>query len=142
MADKHWAIEEKAVMDLIYERMALLDMRGIGINEQVKNLHEYDNRITRTRVETWRRHPKYMEFKKTAIEAAYKDSELELKKMAVDLLPVVHDCLKLKLKEGDVKAAALVLGIYSGKEEDGPKQAQQLTVIMPGATDPKVVSNG
>lgn len=139
---KHWAVEEQATMDLIYERMALLDIRGVGINEQVKQLLEYDLRITRTRVETWRSHPKYQDFKKKAIESAYKDGQLEVKKMAVDLLPLVHKCLEEKLRDGDIRAATQVLTIFTGEEETGTKQAQQLTVIMPGATDPKVVSNG
>lgn len=139
----HWAIEEQATMDLIYERMALLDLRGVGINEQVKQLHEFDLRITRTRVETWRRHPKYIDFKKKAIEVAFQDGQLDVKKMAIDLLPLVHKCLEEKLRDGDIKAATQVLTIFTGKEDDGSnKQAQQLTVIMPGATDQKLVIPG
>ncbi len=134
-------IEELTNMDLVYERMALLDVRGVGINEQVSQLREFDQRITRTRVETWRGHPKYVDFKRKAIDLAFEDGKLNVKKMAVRLLPEAEKCLLSKLQEGDVKAAALVLSIYTGKDEDIQKQAQQLTVIMPGATETKTVNS-
>ncbi len=135
------ALEETLNMPLVYERMALLDIRGVGINEQVKSLQEFSPQVTRTKIETWRCHPKYIEFKKTAIETAFEDGTLNIKRMAVTLTPLVEACLKSKLQEGDVKAAAFVLSIYSGKDEDIQKQAQQLTVIMPGASEAKVVSS-
>lgn len=139
MKETHWAIEAKEAIELLAEKAALLDLQGIGINEQVKQLAtEVNFPVTRTKLLQVKRHPKYQEIKKKAIEAEFENGTLDLKRMAVELLPDVYKCLKDKLKDGDTKAAALVVNLFIGKEDDsGPKQAQQIQVILPGT--PKVI---
>lgn len=136
MIDKHWADVELSVRKLIAEQAALLDLKGIGINEQVKQLAaEYEIGLTRTRLIALKRLPIYQDVKKKAIEADFEAGTLDLKKMAVDLLPDVYNCLKVKLQEGDTKAAALVITLFTGDKSEGPQQAQQINLTL--ATDVK-----
>lgn len=133
---KTWERDELDKKELIAESAALLDLRGIGINAQVEQLsQEYDLTLTRTKLINLKRHPRYQEVKKKAIEAEFDAGTLSLKKMAVDLLPEVYKCLKEKLKDGDTRAAALVVNFFMDKEiEDGPKQAQAINITLAADT--------
>lgn len=138
MSNKHWAQDAQETISLLAEESALLTLRGMGLNEQVKQLREKVNiEVTRTRLISLKRHPKYKEIYTQAANDMVESGQIELKTGAADLVPEVIKCLKAKLQEGDVKAASVVFNILSDKkDEDGPKQAQQIQVILPGAPKP------
>lgn len=133
--EKHWAIDLSEAHALIAEEAAMLTLRGIGINEQVKILRKsYPGPdLTRTKLVTLKRHPKYLEVYKNKADEMVTNGQIQLKTGAADLVPAVIACLKTRLAEGDVKAAVAVVNILTEqKQEDGQKQAQQLQIIMPG----------
>lgn len=143
MKDKHWAVETSEAFSLIAEQSALLTLRGIGINEQVKSLkRDYPAvEITRTKLVSLKKHPKYKEiYAEESIQKALNGS-LELKACSADLVPDVIKCLRNKLQEGDVRAATIVFNILADKKDDeGPKQAQQLNITLATDVPPKIVS--
>lgn len=119
----------------IAQESALLTLRGVGINEQSKQLKELfpNSTITRTRLTTLKNHPKYREILKKAAEEMVESGTIELKAGISELVPQILACLKLKLSEGSVQAASVAVNILVDKtNEDGNKQAQSIQVILPG----------
>lgn len=139
MKDKHWAVEDQEVLSLLAEHSAIHSLRGMGINEQVKVLkREYPGRdITRSKLLSLKKHPKYKEVLLKEADEMVASGQIELKTGAAGLVPAVIACLKLKLAEGDVKAAVAVVNILVDKKDDeGPKQAQQLNITLASDTHP------
>ena len=134
MKNDHWALEDMETSACIAEQSALLSLRGIGINEQVKVLkREYPGpNITRTKLVTLKKHPKYIEVFKKSAEEMISNGKIELKTGAADLVPAVIACLKTKLSEGDVKAASVVFNILTDNKDsdDSQKQAQSINITL------------
>lgn len=127
------------ITESLAQESALLTLRGIGINEQTKQLREKfpDGGVTRTRLLTLKNHPKYSEILKKAAEEMVSTGQIELKAGTAELVPQILACLKLKLEEGSVQAASVAVNILIDKDANSaPQQAQQIQVILPG-TPPK-----
>lgn len=132
MSEKHWSEEELKTRELIAEQAALLDLRGIGVNEQVKQLAtEYDLTLTRTRLLTLKKHPKYVESLKKGYLEKIEAGQMIGNSVLAENAKVFADCLVKEAKDGNIKAAIAGLQLLNGKEaEDGPKQAQQLNITL------------
>jgi hypothetical protein len=131
-----FVISEEA-KGLVAEASAKLTLSGVGINQQVKDLSaEFGIPLTRTKLTELKKHSKYAE---TLMEAA-EAGKLQLKAGATGLVPDLLACLGSALKAGDtlgIRAAAIAASILTDKTApDEQKQAQQLTVILPGTTPP------
>ena len=119
---------------LLAEKSALLSLRGVGLNEQVRQLKEIDHEFTRAKLVSLKNHSRYKELLLQAAEELISSGQLELKTGIVELVPSIIKCLKEKLADNDVRAAVAAINVLIEKRvDDNPRQAQQIQVILPGS---------
>ena len=124
-------------MGILAEKSAQLTLNGVGINQQVKDLtEEFKLPVTRTLLTSLKKHVKYT---KVLMKAA-EEGRLQLKAGMTGLVPDLIKCLGSALKEGDtlgVRAAGIAASILTDTSSpDEQKQAQSITVVLPGTTPP------
>lgn len=132
--EKHWAIEASEAEGLLAEQHARLTLRGVGINEQVKQLKKETNlEVTRTKLINLKRHPKYHEVIQKDAEAKIKNGQLTAMLGIAELVPDAIAALARLVKADNVKAVDTAIRLGIGKEEEKTEQKQAIQILL--ATD-------
>lgn len=126
---------EKAQRENMAEVLAQLTLRGVGLNKQVAEMQDQfkDLTLTRTRLDQLRKHPRYKEIIQHHFEHVSSLAVLEGRLKLTGLIPDAITALKhlIKVKK-NVNAIALVFKNAGMETIEETKQAQAITVIMPG----------
>lgn len=141
---ERFKLEDKAQEEAMAIRAAQLTVSGIGEAKQASLIaKEFSHWFTRTDLRNLRKHPKYKEVLANEADDLIASGKLELKIGMKHLVPVLLESLKLAIQEGSVPAMTLVAKGLGIEAETENKQAQSLTVIMPGASpEPKEAAKG
>lgn len=137
MEEKPWADDELKIRELISEEAALMSLRGIGLNEQAKQLTDmYSTKVTRTTLQKLKNHPKYVDTLKKGFMEKVEAGIILSHSILAENAAVFANCLVANSKEGNIKAAIAALQILSGKDaKDAPEQKQAIQIIL--ATEAK-----
>lgn len=128
-----------APLDELSSQIAMLKVSGLGINSIVKQIQDETGwPITRTyierRIET---HDMYLKTVRALQDGIIKKNVQNFKQKSSEYLELVSKVLLQALEKGDLKAVPYVLkGAGLDLPEQEVKQAQQITVVMPGIAKP------
>lgn len=134
--EKHWAVEADEAVSRLAEQTALLTLKGIGLNEQVKQLKKETNiEVTRTKLVQLRKHPRYHKVVKRDAEASIETGTLQARLGCIELIPDCLSALKEQIGKGNVKAIETTLKVAIGDtKKDAPEQQQAIQIIMASDT--------
>jgi len=139
MSDKVLDIRDLP-MDEVATRAAQLDIYNVGINKQVEILsEEFKYKFTRTQVERLKYKEVYARVKEEYTKTIVKQAVSQLKEGTGKLIPKVLKALEDALDKGNISAVTptlKILGVETAEPET--KQAQQLTVVLPGRREKDV----
>ena len=139
-------VEEKQKQDCIAQEFAVLESSGIGINKCVSILaNKYDLSLTRPKLVRLRRNQNYIDTKKKSEEGEIELAKLTAVTGCAQLVPKMVKTLTKMLDEKGtqaVQASTLICKIVGviDKEEDGQKQSQSISIVLPVSKKERVVS--
>lgn len=124
-------------------RMAVLELQGVGIQKQVQLLsEEFNFNFTRRQLQTQlSKKESYAKTKEEYTKSVVKAAVADLKRDVSRLVPKIIQALEKALGDGDIKAippALKILGIDIQEAVDN-KQAQNITVVLPGKRDERSI---
>lgn len=120
-------------------KLAILRMTGVGINKCVQLLsEEFCYNFTRTQLKRLEHKDVYVRTVKEYKDNVVKRAIADLKEGTARLVPKIITAIEKSLAKGSTAAippALKILGIEGTEPEN--KQAQAITVIMPGSKKPE-----
>lgn len=122
-------------MNEVVAKYAQLTITGVGINKAIDQLRaEFNYPFTRTQVERLRYNELYIKVTEEYNRSVVRKAINELRKGVSDLVPKIIQNITENLEKGNINAVAPALKIMGIENtEEGPKHAQNLTVVLPGA---------
>lgn len=126
-------------IDLIAAKMAELQLAGVGINKQVQLINqEFGTSINNRTITRYRKREVYTRILDEYTNNIVKNAVSNLKREVSDLIPLVTSALRKALEDGNINAIPHVLKVIGIDSEVKEQQAQQLTVVLPGATQAQI----
>lgn len=140
MSTSYLSLPKREQTEFLAEQVAILTLQGVGVNAQVRHIaKEYDPEITRSRVISLKRHPKYHEIIQKDAAAQISSGTIEARLGCIELIPDCIQALKKQIRRGNTKAIEITIKTAVGDaSDDNSANTQAIQVVV--ASDGQVAS--